>query len=84
MSITKNKFPIINVGSGESVTIKKLSILIQKLTNYRGKIVFDKKYPDGTFKKNLNSSKIRKLNWRPKVNLFFGLEKVINERKNLC
>ena len=84
MNITKNKFPIINVGSGESVTIKKLSILIQKLTNYQGKIVFDKKYPDGTFKKNLNSSKIRKLNWRPKVNLFFGLKKVINARKNLC
>jgi GDP-L-fucose synthase len=72
LRITKNKFPIINVGSGESVTIKKLSILIQKLTNYRGKIVFDKKYPDGTFKKNLDSSKIRKLNIIIKVLTVFN------------
>ena len=53
LHVTNNKFPIINVGSGESVTIKKLSELIKKLTDYKGNVFFDKKYPDGTFKKNL-------------------------------
>jgi GDP-L-fucose synthase len=84
MHITNNKFPIINVGSGESVTIKKLSRLIKKLTDYKGNVFFDKKYPDGTFKKDLDSSKIRKLDWKPKVNLLSGLTKVINSRKSIC
>jgi GDP-L-fucose synthase len=84
MSITEGKFPIINVGSGESITIRKLSGLIKKLTDYKGKVFFDKKYPDGTFKKNLDSKKIRNLDWKPKVNLLSGLSKVINVRKNLC
>jgi GDP-L-fucose synthase len=84
MRVTNNKFPIINVGSGESVTIKKLSRLIKKLTDYKGNVFFDKKYPDGTFKKNLDSSKIRKLDWEPKVNLLSGLTKVINARKSIC
>ena len=84
MSITEGKFPIINVGSGESITIRKLSGLIKKLTDYKGKVFFDNKYPDGTFKKNLDSKKIRNLDWKPKVNLLSGLSKVINVRKNLC
>ena len=84
MSVTEGKFPIINVGSGESITIKKLSCLIKRLTDYKGKVFFDKKYPDGTFKKNLDSKKIRNLDWKPKVNLLSGLSKVINVRKNLC
>lgn len=82
LRITKNKFPIINVGSNESLSIKKLSELIKKLTDYKGQIYFDKNYPDGTFKKNLDSSKMRKLNWKPKVNLLSGLKAVINYRKN--
>lgn len=84
MSVTEGKFPIINVGSGESITIKKLSCLIKRLTDYKGKVFFDNKYPDGTFKKNLDSKKIRNLDWKPKVNLLSGLSKVINVRKNLC
>ena len=84
MSVTEGKFPVINVGSGESITIKKLSFLIKRLTDYKGKVFFDNKYPDGTFKKNLDSKKIRNLDWKPKVNLLSGLSKVINVRKNLC
>ena len=49
-----------NIGSGENITIKKLSKLIAKSIKYTGKIKFDKNFPDGTFKKNLNSSKIKK------------------------
>lgn len=79
-NIFKDKLPLINIGSGESVTISKLSKLIAKIINYKGKIIFDKRYPDGTFKKNLNSSKIHKLGWKPKVKLINGLEKVIRSR----
>ena len=51
----------INIGTGQEISILKLAILIAKLTGYKNKIVFDKKYPDGTPRKILDSKKIRKL-----------------------
>ena len=50
---------------------------------FKGKILFDKNYPDGTLIKNLDSSKIRKLKWRPKIKLNTGLKKVVNSRLKL-
>jgi len=76
----KNLLPILNVGTRDQISIKKLSILIAKYINFKGKIVFDKNYPDGTFKKNLDSSKINKLGWLPKINFYKGLKKVIQSR----
>ena len=69
--------PIINVGSGESLTILKLSKIIAKELKYNGNIVFDKNFPDGTYKKNLNSEKILKLGWKPKIKLSTGSSEVI-------
>jgi len=76
----KSKLPMINVGTGESISILKLSKLIAKLVNFRGKIMFDKNFPDGTYKKNLNSKNIYSLGWRPKVKLHEGLKKVIKNK----
>ena len=73
----KNKLPIINVGSGESLTILKLSKIIAKELKYNGNIVFDKNFPDGTYKKNLNSEKILKLGWKPKIKLSAGISEFI-------
>ena len=86
--ISKNKFrkkfksnlPMINVGTGESISILNLSKLIAKFVNFRGKIIFDKNFPDGTYKKNLNSKNIYNLGWRPKIKLQEGLKKVIKNR----
>ena len=47
----KSKMPIFNVGTNQIISIKNLSKLIVKYINFRGKIVFDKNYPDGTLKK---------------------------------
>ena len=47
----KNKLPILNVGTKDQLSIKKLSDLIVKYINFKGKIIFDKNYPDGTYKK---------------------------------
>ena len=40
-------------------------------------ILFDKNFPDGTHKKNLNSEKILKLGWKPKIKLSAGISEVI-------
>jgi GDP-L-fucose synthase len=78
--IMKGNLPIINIGSGHSITIKKLAILIKRLTNFKGKIYFDHRYPDGTMNKNLDSKKIRMLKWKPKIKLEDGLKKIIMDR----
>ena len=82
LRVTDQSFPILNVGSGENITIKKLSHTIKEIVQYKGKIVFNKNFPDGTLKKNLNSNKIKKLGWRPKINLKKGLKIVINSKIN--
>ena len=76
----KSKLPIINVGTNDEISIKNLSKLIAKFARYKGKIEFDHKSPDGTYRKRLNSSKIRDLGWYPRIKLKDGLKKVIEKR----
>ena len=82
IKICDNSFPIINIGSGNNISIKNLAKKICKFSNFKGKVVFDTKYPDGTMKKDLNSKRIRLLGWKPKTSLDIGLKKVINNYKN--
>ena len=77
----KNKLPIINIGTNEEVSIKKLSQMISSIYNYNGKITFDPRFPDGTFRKKLNSNIIRKYGWLPKITLLQGLESLIKIRR---
>jgi GDP-L-fucose synthase len=74
---SKNQFPIYNVGSGEELSIKELAFKIKRIFNYKGKVFFNTKFPDGTFKKNLDSGKIIKLGWKAKVKLEDGLKILI-------
>ena len=71
-NVTKDFF--YNVGTGKDISIYELSELIKKTIGYRGKIIWDKKMPDGTPKKLLNISKIKKLGWYPKITLDKGIE----------
>ena len=80
LKISGNKLPLINIGSGKHITIKKLAQLISNSVGFKGQIKFDKKFPDGTLRKNLNSSKIKKLGWKPKIYLKPGIDKVVKSR----
>ncbi len=84
LNINKN-FPIFNIGSGEEISIKDLAYKIKKICKFEGKIFFDKSFPDGTLRKNLDSSRIKKTGWRPKIKLNQGLVKVLEnyKKKNL-
>jgi len=70
-----NGAEVINVGSGIDVTIRQLAGMIKKASGFKGKIVFDASKPDGVKRKLLDSSRIRKLGWKPKVSLEEGIEK---------
>lgn len=65
---------IINVGSGEDVTIRELAELIREITGYRGRLSFDTSKPDGTPRKLLDVTRLRSLGWSPHISLRGGLE----------
>ena len=79
-NIFKKTLPIMNVGSGDHISIKKLALMIKKFTNFEGKIIFNKKFPDGTINKNLDSSLIKKLKWKTKINFLSGLKELVNKK----
>ena len=64
---------IINVGSGEDVTIKELAGLVREAVGYRGEIVWDATQPDGTPRKLMDGSRIRALGWKPRIALPEGI-----------
>lgn len=70
---------IINVGTGVDLTIRDLAYLIKKEVGYEGEIVFDSTYPDGTPKKQLDTTKINGLGWYPKITLEQGIRQVVKD-----
>jgi len=65
---------IVNVGSGEEVTIRELAELVQQITGYEGRISFDPSKPDGTPRKLLDTSRMTALGWKPSRTLRSGIE----------
>jgi GDP-L-fucose synthase len=66
---------IINVGTGDEITIRELAELICDIAGYKGGLVFDEEKPDGTPRKVLDVSKIKALGWTPKVSLRDGISR---------
>jgi len=68
----------INIGSGKELTIRQLSEIVQKVTGFKGRILFDTSKPDGTMRKLLDVSKLEKLGWKAKIELEDGIKGVFN------
>ena len=80
--VAGEKFPFINVGSGLDISIKDLAELISRTVGFRGKMIFDKSKPDGTYRKLMDNTKLRKIKWKPKISLNSGIEKTIEDFKS--
>ena len=65
---------IINIGTGEDVTIKELAETIVKVTGYQNYYQWDVSKPNGTPRKVLNVDKIKALGWEPTIGLREGIE----------
>lgn len=82
MNISKNKFyqsrgnEQLNIGSGKEITIKQLATIIKEILNYKGEVLFDKKNPNGTMRKVLDITEIKKLGWLPKISLKKGISEL--------
>ena len=63
-----------NVGSGNDLTIKDLSLIVQKKIAHLGKIHWDNTKPDGSPRKLMDSSKMTNLGWKPKISIEDGID----------
>ena len=71
---TYNEPNLINIGTGEDLTIKDLALLIQETIGYDGELVFDSSKPDGTPRKLMDVSKLHQLGWKHQIDLKEGLK----------
>tara|TARA_B100001059_G_C17825857_1_gene581310 strand:+ start:2457 stop:3389 length:933 start_codon:yes stop_codon:yes gene_type:complete len=78
MDNQKNEF-LYNIGSGEEISINNLANLIKEKISFKGKIKYNSAFPDGTPRKILDSSKVNKLGWKPKISLDLGVEKTYTD-----
>ena len=74
----KTKHSYINVGSRDYISIKDLSKIIKNITKYQGKIIFNKKYPDGVKERKLDTSILDNMGWKSKIKIQSGLQKYYN------
>ena len=65
--------PLINVGSGEELSIRDLALMVFKVLGFTGDLVFDTAKPDGTPRKLLDSSRLFNLGWKPRISLSQGI-----------
>ena len=70
-----------NAGTGVEITIKDLALLIKKITEYSGELVFDSTKPNGTPRKLMDISRLRATGFEPKITLEEGIRAVYEEYK---
>ena len=80
---TYNDEDIINIGTGQDITIRELAYMIKDTTGYKGEIRFDTDKLDGTLRKVLDTSKATQLGWTYKINLKDGIQQTYELIKDI-
>ncbi len=73
---------LVNIGTGEDVTIKELAELIQGIVGYAGSIRWNTDKPDGTPRKLMDVSKINSFGWKASIDLPTGIKMVYESIKD--
>ena len=68
--------PLINIGCGEDQTVREIAAIVAEVVGYNGDVRWDQDKPDGTLQKLLDISKIKKLGWKPTIDLREGIRSV--------
>ncbi len=66
----------VNIGVGEDLSIRDLALLVQKIVGFKGEIRWDSSKPDGTPRKIMDNSLLKKLGFSHKISLEQGIAKV--------
>ena len=69
-----NDSEIVNIGTGEDISIRDLAYLVKEVIGFSGQVIYDSSKPDGTPRKLLDVSKIHDLGWSHKTQLKQGIE----------
>ncbi|MET4214257.1 GDP-L-fucose synthase [Bradyrhizobium sp. LA2.1] len=72
---TYSSAELVNIGTGEDITIAEFARVVAAIVGYGGEISFDTSRPDGTPRKLLDVSRLEKLGWRAKTSLEDGIRR---------
>lgn len=64
---------LVNIGTGEDLSIKELALMIKKAVGFDGELVFDSSKPDGTPRKLMDVSKLHAQGWKHTIELEEGI-----------
>jgi len=77
-----NQAGIINIGTGEDISIAELALSIKEISGFEGEIKFDNSKPDGTPRKLLDVSKLHQMGWKHTIKLKQGIRLVYQDFLN--
>jgi GDP-L-fucose synthase len=81
--LTREEPPLVNIGTGEDLSIRELAELICRVVGFEGRLRFDPSQPDGTPRKLCDVSKINALGWRARTSLEEGIRRTLESAKDL-
>lgn len=71
---------LVNIGTGEDISIRELAELVQRTVGFEGELVWDSSKPDGTPRKLMDVGKLHGLGWKHRIELEEGLRAVYQEQ----
>ncbi|MFT4113586.1 GDP-L-fucose synthase family protein [Silvibacterium sp.] len=81
--LTADEPPLINIGTGEDLTIRELAELVCRVVGFEGELLFDTTRPDGTPRKLMDVSRIKALGWQATTPLEEGIRRVYENVKEM-
>ena len=79
LMLNYNDSEIVNIGTGEDVTIAELAVGIKNIVGFEGDIYFNTEMPDGTPRKLSDVSKLKEIGWTYKTSLKEGIQKTYTD-----
>jgi len=64
-----------NVGSEDELSISELAEIVKDVVGFKGKIIWDSSFPNGTLRKKLDYSNFKSMGWKPQIKLKEGIKK---------
>ena len=77
--ITGKQLNYLNIGTGKDYSIKEICNYLKKISGFNGRIIFDKKYPDGMYRKLMSDRLTKKIPFKIKNNFYENLKKTYIE-----
>ena len=79
LMLNYNEQGLVNIGTGEDISIRDLALLIKKIVGFEGELQHDTSKPDGTPRKLLDVSKLAAQGWKAQIDLETGIRRVYGE-----